>query len=282
LSGWERAGLVAPQEEYSFFDLLKLQKLRDLAASRVRPKAIRESLVAIKKQVAGLENPLVEAGVFMHGSRIAFRHSGAAFDPVAGQFMFDFEPRKVVSAKLRQMPPLEGANELFARAVALEEDPQKQRDAMQMYLKVIELEPAHAAAYINLGTMHYNRHDYPEAERCYRKAIEIDERYSLAYFDLGNVLDETGRLDDAILSYKQALAIAPNYADAHYNIALAYERLRNPRRALSHWRAYLKMDSVGPWANHARSQVQKIQAGDNLKIVWRRGQAPASGDDPSS
>ena len=60
---------------------------------------------------------------------------------------------------------------------------------------MLELDPDHAAAHINLGTLHYNRQEYALAEKHYRRAIEIDPRYALAYFDLGNVLDETGRVD---------------------------------------------------------------------------------------
>src|ERR1700675_3470496 len=65
LSGWEKAGLVAAAESYSFFDLLQVKKLRDLSAKKVRPAAIRESLQAMQRQVAGMENPLMEAGTFL-------------------------------------------------------------------------------------------------------------------------------------------------------------------------------------------------------------------------
>ena len=58
---WQKAGLVADSDHYSFFDLLQLKKVRDLRAKRVRPAVIRESLQAMLKQVAGMENPLLEA-----------------------------------------------------------------------------------------------------------------------------------------------------------------------------------------------------------------------------
>ena len=80
----------------------------------------------------------------------------------------------------------------------------------------------------------------------------MDPRYALAYFDLGNVLDETGRVAEAIKTYTTALQLAPTYADAHYNLALAYEKLKQPRSALRHWRAYVKLDNAGPWAVHAQ------------------------------
>jgi len=160
--------------------------------------------------------------------------------------------------------------DLFARGIALEEDSRTHTEAIATYLKVVEREPGHAAAHINVGTLYYNRQDYVLAEKHYRAAIEADSRYALAYFDLGNVLDETGRVQEAIRTYKTALQLAPTYADAHYNLALAYEKIREPRKALMHWRAYVKLDTASPWAVHARSQVQRILQTDGLKLVYRK------------
>ena len=271
LNQWQRAGLIAPSDVYSFFDLLQMKKVRDLRAKRVRPAVIRESLLAMQKQVAGMENPLLEAGTFSTGSRVAFRHHGYAMEPIAGQFVMDFSPaQRVVPAKVKSLRSIETAAEFFARGVALEEDPRSQLEAIAAYKKVLELELTHAPAHINLGTLFYNRQDYAQAEAHYRKAVEVDPRYALAYFDLGNVLDETGRVAEAIKAYKTALSLAPTYADAHYNLALAYEKTRAPRHALVHWRSYLKLDHSGPWATHARNQVRRILDSDDLKVVFRK------------
>ncbi len=271
LAGWERAGLIPATDSYSFFDLLQLRQLRELRAKRVRPAVIRESLQAMMQQVAGMENPLLEASVFASKSRVAFRHQGASVEPLAGQFVMDFTERRVIEpAKIQPMRTAGSAAEFFARGVALEEDPGAQAEAIDAYKRCVELDPNHAAAYINLGTLYYNRHDYVLAERYYRKAIEVDPRYALAYFDLGNVLDETGRLEEAVRAYHSAIALAPTYADAHYNLALAYEKSRRPRKALRHWQAYTRLDKVGPWAIHARNQIKKILAMDGLKVVSRK------------
>jgi tetratricopeptide (TPR) repeat protein len=273
LAQWQKAGLAADSETFSFFDLLQLKKVRDLRAKRVRPAVIRESLQAMLKQVAGMENPLIEASTFSTGSRIAFRHAGTAVEPTTGQFVMDFAPsQRVVPANVQSLHVAETAAEFFARGVNLEDDPQSQPDAIAAYEKVIELEPGHAAAHINLGTLHYNRQDYQRAEHHYRKAVEADPRYALAYFDLGNVLDETGRVGEAIAAYTGAISLAPTYADAHYNLALAFEKVRRPRMALRHWRAYVRLDRSGPWALHARNQIRRILQHDSLKVVYRNSQ----------
>ena len=275
LASWEKAELIAVAESYSFFDLLQVKKVRDLCARKVRPAVIRQSLDAMQKRVAGMENPLLEAGAFTTGHRVAFRHEGRVLEPIAGQFIFDFAPgEKVVAstpiATARPDAVAPDVNDLFARGIALEEDPASQAQAVWAYERVLELDPQHAAAHINVGTLHYNRQEYLLAEEHYREAIEIDPRYALAYFDLGNVLDETSRVTEAIQAYHTALQLAPTYADAHYNLALAYEKVKQPRMALKHWQAYVKLDTTGPWAVHARNQVQRILQADSLKLVYKR------------
>jgi tetratricopeptide (TPR) repeat protein len=276
LQTWEKAGLVTSTDDYSFFDLVQIKKVRDLCAQRVRPAVIRQSLEAMQKQVAGMENPLLEAGAYQSGRRVAFRHQGRLVEPIAGQFMFDFsastEEGRVVNSPPRNGPELVVTDvaDLFARGIALEESPSTQSEAITTYLKVLEMDPIHAAAHINLGTLYYNRQEYGLAERHYRSAIQIDPRYALAYFDLGNVLDETGRVAEAINTYKTAIQLAPTYADAHYNIALAYEKIREPRKALQHWRTYVKLDTTGPWTVHAKHQIQRILQSDSLKLVHSR------------
>jgi tetratricopeptide (TPR) repeat protein len=276
LANWERAGLVASSQTYSFADLLEIKKVRDLCAMSVRPAVIRQSLDAMRKQAAGLENPLLEAGASStRKHRVAFRHEGKLLEPIAGQFIMDFSSREkvVTSTPVPESQPTPREDEAavwFARGVALEEDPNTQTEAIAAYHKVLELESNHAAAHINLGTLYYNRQDFTLAEKHYRGALEADPRYALAYFDLGNVLDETGRVQEAIQTYKTALQLAPTYADAHYNLALAYEKLRQPRKALQHWQAYVKLDTAGPWSVHARSQIQRILQADSLKLVHSR------------
>ena len=277
LANWERNGLVNSAEAYSFSDLLEIKKVRDLCAMSVRPNVIRQSLDAMRKQAAGLENPLLEATASSTAKRrVTFRHDGKLLEPIAGQFLMDFSEREkvVTSAPGPRPEPTPNENEVtswFARGIALEEDPSTHAEAIAAYHRVLEMAPNHAAAHINLGTLYYNRQEFGLAERHYRAAIEADPRYALAYFDLGNVLDETGRIQEAVQTYKAALQLAPTYADAHYNLALAFEKLREPRKALKHWQAYVKLDTSGPWSVHARSQIKRILQADGLKLVYKRG-----------
>jgi len=277
LQAWERAGLIPLSEHYSFEALSQLRKLRDLQANkRISAKSIRASVDAMQR-VAGMRNPLMEASFVRRGSRLAFRHGGSLMDPLTRQLAFDFEtsparPLSIVSSGSEN--PVRQASEvqdMFLRAVQLEESPNTIQEAIEIYHSILAIRPAHAPALINLGTIHYNLRRYELAEEHYRKATIADPEYALAFFDLGNVLDEMQRLTEATTAYQKAVALVPQYADAHYNLALAYERQGQRRRALRHWLSYVRLDPVGPWAKHAKEQARKILNTEKLSIVSRRG-----------
>ena len=286
LVAWERAGLINPTQEYGFEQLGRLRTLRDLRSPRISAKNIRASVDAMQR-VAGMRNPLMEATAVRRGSRLSFRHGGALMDPMTQQLAFDFE-----STAGRQLQVVSVANEAalshqsaarqaaavqetFLRAVRLEENAATVPAAVDLYREILAVRPGHAPTLINLGTIHYNRREFEQAEVMYRSAIQADPEYALAFFDLGNVLDEMQRLNEATEAYQRAIALVPQYADAHYNLALAYERQGHRRRALRHWLAYVRLDPVGPWASHAQLQARKILSTEKLSIVTRRGRRVA-------
>ena len=280
LQGWERAGLIPPQTAYTFQDLGQLRTVRALRAEEVSAASIRHSIVAMKA-VAGMTNPLLEACLVHTGTRLVFRHRGAMVDPIRRQLLFDFERIGRMGSIDHPTPASEpaplrrpgaqgprGVQDKFLAAVQAEEAGEKQR-AIALYEEILSLDPKYAAAYINLGTILFHQRSFNLAEELYRRASEVDPGYVLAFFDLGNVLDELQRPDESIAAYRQAVALSPRYADAHYNLALAYERKSERRRALRHWQAYIKLDRSGPWAEHARGQIRKLLSQEKLSIAGR-------------
>jgi tetratricopeptide (TPR) repeat protein len=273
LGAWERFGLIACRDSYGFREMVQLRKLRDLRATRLSAASIRASIEAMQA-VSGMTNPLLETGVVRSGSRLAFRLRGAMVDPVARQFVFDFGSQnperlaEVGDAAGNQAARAARIASLFMAAVRQEERGDA-NEAIAIYENILALDEDHAPASINLGTIYYNQRQFARAEKLYRQATLADPNYALAFFDFGNVLDELQRLPEAIEAYSQAIRLVPGYADAHYNLALAYERTSNHRRALHHWNCYLKLDPIGPWASHARNQARKILAREKLSIVHR-------------
>jgi tetratricopeptide (TPR) repeat protein len=279
LLGWERAELISAAEQYGFLEMSQLRTLRNLQHLRMSPRSIRNSVQAMKA-VSGISNPLLESVVVRTGRRLAFRYSGTMVDPIRRQLLFDFESANELgsgrrSVTVSMLPPARIAGgrdpelqSLFLDAVQAEERGRKQA-AQEIYGRILAVAPAYTAALINLGTLHYHQKHYSRAEELYRRATESDSSYVLAFFDLGNVLDELERPDESILAYRRAIFLAPAYADAHYNLALAYERKGERRRALTHWQTYVRLDKSGPWADHARGQIRKLLNREKLTIAHR-------------
>ena len=273
LCAWERLDLIPRGDTYSFADMVQLRKLRDLRATRLSSASIRASVYAMRA-VSGVANPLLEAGAVRNGARLAFRLRGAMVEPIARQFVFDFDSHSPEQlARVGGTAGSHAAREarissLFLDAVRQEERGETE-EAIALYEGILAIDDKHAPSCINLGTMYYNQRQFSHAEKLYRRATVADPNYALAFFDLGNVLDELQRLPEAIEAYRRAIRLVACYADAHYNLALAYERTGEHRRALRHWSSYIKLDPIGPWANHARNQARKILDRAGLSIVHR-------------
>ncbi|NYF78170.1 tetratricopeptide repeat protein [Granulicella arctica] len=282
LAAWERAGLILPNQDYSFEELGQLRTVRDLRATRISARSIRQYVEAMQR-VSGMRNALMESSAVRRGSRLAFRYEGTLLDPMTQQLSFDFDTKSGASLRVvlpsGAIDPLQktlNTQDLFLHAVRLEENPKTILEAAALYEEILAENPKHAPAAINLGTIRYGQREFYAAENLYRQATLADPEYALAFFDLGNVLDEMQRLDEAITAYLRAIALVPQYADAHYNLALAYERQGQRRRALRHWLMYVRLDPVGPWASHAKGQAKKILNSERLTIVSRRGRLVAA------
>ena len=98
LANWERAGLIAASTAYTFADLLKIKKVRDLCAMLLRARRHRE--ISGSHAETGFRHGailLVEAGASSTSKhRIAFRHQGRLLEPIAGQFLMDFSTREKI------------------------------------------------------------------------------------------------------------------------------------------------------------------------------------------
>ena len=231
LVGWEKAGLVKVADSYSFFELLQLKKLRDLRAKRVRSAVIRQSLDAMQKQVAGMENPLLEAGTFSTGTRVAFRHQGRAVEPIAGQFIMDFEHKVILPAKVKPMRAPETAADHFAKGIGLEEDPATQLEAIEAYKKAIELEPRDAMSYAYRGVLLMSKGDLDGAIADFTKGMELDSKSALFYASRGMALLLKGKEAEAQRDFDRCLELDQGYKPGlERRIKAIKERRAKPNR----------------------------------------------------
>ena len=265
LRSWEHRGLCERRTEFGFADLIALKTLQKLRENRVPAGRIKESLLALREKLAGIERPLWELRIVSDGRRVAVELPNGRMEALTGQMLFNFEAASLNCVEMLPKPTqlektgrLRDAELWFRRGLELEEAGAPMAESIAAYRRALELNPDAAGAWVNLGTLSYRRGDLAEAESSYKQALRISPNYPLAHFNMGNICEELDRLQEAVHHYQTAIDLQSSYADAHYNLALVYERQAEPMLAAKHWRTYLKLDPTSPWAGIARQQLRTL------------------------
>lgn len=84
---------------------------------------------------------------------------------------------------------------------------------------------------------------------------------------------------EALEAASRALALSPRSEEALFNRALALEVLHLPSRAAKAWQDYLEVDSRSPWAEEARSSLDRLESGST---AWTDGREATGGGERSS
>jgi tetratricopeptide (TPR) repeat protein len=105
--------------------------------------------------------------------------------------------------------------------------------AVQLIWRAIEINPANAAAYCDLGSAFKQLGHRQGALASYERAIVLDGNLADAHSNRGTVLSELHRYDEALDAYDRAIAIRPRYAEAHFNKGNLLMSLRRWEGALA-------------------------------------------------
>jgi type IV pilus biogenesis/stability protein PilW len=95
-------------------------------------------------------------------------------------------------------------------------------------------------AYAGLGYALYKKGEYLEAEKILKEALTRDPESPQTIFALGLVYTGLGKIEDAIEMFNKTLDIQPNYIDVHWELANAYLRLGDQKKALEHFQMVAK------------------------------------------
>ena len=76
------------------------------------------------------------------------------------------------------------------------------------------------------------------------------------HYNMGVVFANRGQFKEAEREYLRALRQDPTDADSHYNVAVLYDQsLKEYRKAVSHYRRYLKLRPDAPDSNEVRTWI---------------------------
>ncbi|MCS7237566.1 MAG: hypothetical protein NZ899_04770 [Thermoguttaceae bacterium] len=109
-----------------------------------------------------------------------------------------------------------------------------------------------------LAELLYRAGELQAARERYWMALELDENFVEARVNLGCVLAELGDKHLARAAFQGALDLQPDCAEAHWHLASLLEQLGCKEEAQAHWLAYLRLAPEGPWAEIARSRLERL------------------------
>jgi Tol biopolymer transport system component len=183
---------------------------------------------------------------------------------------------------------------LFQQALAKERAEGKLLEAIQIYERILtdfpDERPVAAKALLQMGRC-YERLGKREAQRAYDRLVReyADQRAAAdearsrltflsrstadAIFREAQSMERTeGRMKDAIFRYERVVAEFPSdralLAEALHQLALAYEKLRDPRARLM-WSRLATSVGPNPYAADARKRLEAAQSADSGPFTSR-------------
>lgn len=243
-----QAGFVSPgrgprrEYRFSFQDLIVLRTARALAAAKVPPKRITQSLKALRRKLPAAM-PLSGLSISAAGDRVVVRDGGTRWQADSGQYLLDLELDRV-DGSLNMIGPSEAAaapraEGWFDEGLRLEHG--NARAARDAYERALAVDPAHLDAHINLGRLLHESGRLADAERAYRRALQACGADPVLLYNLGVLLEDMGRKNEAVEAYERALHRNPRLADCHYNLALLCKELGKAKQAIRHMSQYRRL-----------------------------------------
>jgi len=245
------SGFVAPSRgarneyRFTFRDVVLLRTAVELQAKHIPARKILSSLRKLRATLPA-ELPLTGLRITAVGNDVTVRDGRSQWQAESGQLVMDFElaPAAGSVAFLQRAParasaPPADAAAWFRRAETLEASDKRAAEAA--YRRVLEIDPMHADAYLNLGALLCEGRRSDEAVALYDEALRRKPHEALLHFNRAIALEDRGDAAAALASYHAALRLAPDLADAHYNAARLHQQLGDAKQAVRHFNAYRRL-----------------------------------------
>jgi tetratricopeptide (TPR) repeat protein len=135
--------------------------------------------------------------------------------------------------------------------------------AVAAYQKALSFNPVDAKVHVSLGKLYYTEKGlYYESVQAYKRAIELDPGYLDARLGLAEVYEDKGLYQEAITEYKKVVDADAKNTGALYSLALVYEKV-DPNEAVTLWERYIQVAGSLPsekdWVDLARLHLRKLK-----------------------
>lgn len=273
---WERTGLIQSRRRVhrlTYFDPAEVATVRHLAElirSGVSLDRISSTLNDLQSRFPELSRPLDSLQVLLSRGTPALvlrSNEGGWIDPRTRQRLFSFtedsppvtdeeEPATLPFPSLDAAPgigtlPVADWERMSEQALADDDLP----TAEFAIRRLTHLEPHNPRWHFELADILYRRDKPQAAAERYAIATELDPEYLEAWVQAGCVYVELGEPTEAKAAFAAALALYPELADVHFHLGELAHRAGETDAARLHWRKYLELDNLGPWADVIRQRL---------------------------
>ena len=279
---WARSGLIRPVRtvhRLPYFDFAEVARTRTLAGL-LEAGVSRADLEAGLSELEEVFGEAAAAGrldLLARDGRLLVRDAAGLREPRGGQRVLDFAPGPDVRAgdigegrgedspALLRLPDPDGGRPRERSAAEWLDlgvsrlDADDPAAAVPALRSCLARDPANPEAHFHLADALFRTGSPGAAEERYRAATEHDPRFIEAWVQLGCLRASGGRHRAAAAALRTALAIHDDLPDAHLHLAESLHALGDADAA-DHYRAYLRHDDRGPWAQLARARLG--EAGD--------------------
>lgn len=128
----------------------------------------------------------------------------------------------------------------------------KYDQAIEHFETALRIKPDYAEAHNNLGLAYYKKGNLDRAIDEYWEAVGCDPSYTTAFYNLGWAYQQKGQVGKAVNLYRQALAIDPDFAMARYGLAHSLQVQGDNAAAVEEYLKALELDDSVSAATPAR------------------------------
>jgi len=130
--------------------------------------------------------------------------------------------------------------------------------AMELYIKVLELDAQNFEAHVGLGAVHLQTPDYDAAQEEFATALEIDPDSPAGYLGMGEVHFLKKEYAKAIKQYGKCLDLDADLAQAYCNRGLSYYYQKNHKKAFLDLQKAYRLDPEIPNIKKYLQMVMKV------------------------
>lgn len=119
--------------------------------------------------------------------------------------------------------------------------------ALNEFSLILKSNPNDAYGLMGMGMVCAAKEDHDNALKYFNAALANKiAKPAVTHLHLGNVFFDQGKFSEATTHYSEALSIQPDFLEAHHRMGLSLLKLNQPRDAIEHFNAELKVRSALP------------------------------------